>query len=177
MLKAWCKDHFGNVVQKIKRTKELLWKAQVDSARIGCSNEMERLKGELNNLYDKEENMWQQRSLLQWLRSGDQNEVFPWYCYLEKMTEFSGILNKFFAELFTSSNPHDLDQILDDVQEVVTEEMRADLARPQTVEEVDYAIKEMASLKALRPDGMPPLFYQTYWIDEVWMSLGLCYYA
>lgn len=46
------------------------------------------------------------------------------------MTEFSGILNKFFAELFTSSNPHDLDQILDDVQEVVTEEMRADLARP-----------------------------------------------
>lgn len=61
---------------------------------------------------------------------GSEYEVFPWYCYLEKTTEFSRILNRFFAELFTSSNPHDLDQILDDAQEVVTEEMRVDLARP-----------------------------------------------
>ena len=31
------------------------------------------------------------------------------------------------------------------------------------MEEVDIAIKQMASLKALGPDGMPPLFYQSFW--------------
>ena len=43
--------------------------------------------------------------------------------------------------------------------------MRADLARPFTSEEVGVAIKKMAPLKAPSPDGMPPLFYQTYWTD------------
>ena len=52
--------------------------------------------------------------------------------------------------------------MLDGVQRVVNEEMQADLARPYTVEEVERAIKEMAPLKAPGPDGMPPLFYQTY---------------
>ena len=41
--------------------------------------------------------------------------------------------------------------------------MMTDLARPYTVEEVEFAIKEMAPLKALRLDGMPSLFYQAYW--------------
>ena len=47
----------------------------------------------------------------------------------------------------------------------MTEEMRTDLAPPYSSNEVDVSIKEMAPLKALGPDGMPPLFYQTYWSD------------
>ena len=43
--------------------------------------------------------------------------------------------------------------------------MRADLARPYTIEEVDVVIKEMALLKAPGLDEMPPLFFKTYWID------------
>ena len=49
------------------------------------------------------------------------------------------------------------------MNEVVTDEMRMDLARAYTNEEVDVAIKEMAPLKALGPDCMPHLFFQTYW--------------
>ena len=64
-----------------------------------------------------------------------------------------------------SSNPHNLDRILEGVQPVVTEDMRAALARPFNVEEVECAIKDMAPLKAPGPDGMPPLFYRTYWTD------------
>ena len=67
--------------------------------------------------------------------------------------------------MFESSNPRDLERMLDGVQRVVNEEMQADLARPYTVEEVEHAIKEMAPLKAPGPDGMPPLFYQTYWTE------------
>ena len=115
-------------MQKIKRTKELLWKAEEEAARSGNSDDMERLKSELRCLYDKEEKMWQQQSRLQWLQNGDRNTRFfhgtatqrkqrnfikglreengVWQ---EDETVFSGILNRFYEKLFTSSNPHGLD--------------------------------------------------------------------
>ena len=48
---------------------------------------------------------------------------------------------------------------------MVTDIMNADLTKPYVQEEVDVAIKQMAPLKALGPDGMPPLFFQTFWPD------------
>ena len=42
---------------------------------------------------------------------------------------------------------------------MVTEEMNVKHTTMYIVEEVELAIKEMAPLKAQRPDGMPPLFY------------------
>ena len=41
--------------------------------------------------------------------------------------------------------------------------MNAKLVRPYSMEEADIAIKQMAPLKAPRPGGMPPLFYQSFW--------------
>ena len=57
---------------------------------------------------------------------------------------------------------HFLDRILDGVEAVVTEEMKAELDSPFTSEEVGEAIREMALLKASSPDDMPSLFFQTY---------------
>ena len=48
---------------------------------------------------------------------------------------------------------------------MVTDEMRVELGKPYTSEQVGEAIRQMAPLKALGPDGMPLLFYQTYWTD------------
>lgn len=39
----------------------------------------------------------------------------------------SALLVEYYTKLFTSSNPQDLDHILDGVQSVVTDEMRAKL--------------------------------------------------
>ncbi|XP_050267990.1 uncharacterized protein LOC126712626 [Quercus robur] len=70
----------------------------MESVRFGSYEEAARIISELLALYEKEEKMWQQRSL-------------------------------------------------------VTEEMKVELARPYTSDEVDAAIKEMAPLKAPGPDG------------------------
>ena len=78
---------------------------------------------------------------------------------------FLTIITDFYTCLFTSLNPQDLDRVLEGVDAVVTESMRTNLERPFTSEEVGVAIKEMALLKAPCSDGMPPLFYQTYWTD------------
>ena len=65
--------------------------------------------------------------------------------------------------MFTQSHSHDLDRVLEGVKRVVTADMNAKLVRPYSMEEADIAIKQMAPLKAPRPDGMPPLFYQSFW--------------
>ena len=136
--------------------------AKEDLVRFGVYNEVARLKSELLVLYDKEEKMWHQRSRIQWLQSGDWNTKFfhgtatqrkgknfikglkddegVWH---EDEDTYARMLNEFYSRLFTSSQPHDLDRILDGVDEVVTDEMRANLARAYTSEEVDAAIKEM----------------------------------
>ena len=41
--------------------------------------------------------------------------------------------------------------------------MNASLTRAFTIEEVEAVVKEMAPLKAPGLNGMPPLFYQSYW--------------
>ena len=48
---------------------------------------------------------------------------------------------------------------------MVTKDRNAKLVERYTAEEVVAAIKEMAPLKAPGPDGMPPLFFQMYWLD------------
>lgn len=62
LLTAWNRDHFSNVLNKIKRIKELLWKAEEVSVESGNLETVIRMKNELNKLYDKEERMWKQRS-------------------------------------------------------------------------------------------------------------------
>ena len=46
---------------------------------------------------------------------------------------------------------------------MVTNDMNKQLLEEFTVEEVEDTLKHMAPLKSLRPDGTPPLFYQSYW--------------
>nr|POE74098.1 hypothetical protein CFP56_64342 [Quercus suber] len=58
MLKAWKRDQFGNVLQKIKKTKELLWRVEKEAVRSGRVDEVKRLKLELTDLCSKEEKMW-----------------------------------------------------------------------------------------------------------------------
>ena len=164
--------------------KEKLWHAEEVSARSGDHEEVIRLKKELNVLHDKEEKMWQQRSRVQWLKNGDQNTKFFHGTTTQRKRKnfikglrdgnrvwqedeevFSAHLNDFYTNLFTSSNPQDLDRMLDGVNAIVTDNMRAELDRPFTSEEVGEAIKGMAPLKAPGPNGIPPLFFQTYWTD------------
>ena len=70
---------------------------------------------------------------------------------------------EFYTRLFTQSQPHDLDRVLEGVKRVVIVDMNAELVKPFTMEEIDTTIKQMAPLKASGPDGMLHLFYQTFW--------------
>ena len=75
---------------------------------------------------------------------------------------FWGVFVDFYTKLFSSSGVTNIDRVLEGVQKVVTDDMNAELQKLYTKEEVDVAIKQMAPSKAPGPDGMPPLFYQSF---------------
>lgn len=83
---------------------------------------------------------------------------------------FWGWLTTYYADLLKSSNPRDLDRVLDGVQRVVNEDMQVDLARPYKVDEVEFAIKEMAHLKAPAPTECLHCSTKHIGLRLVWMS-------
>lgn len=121
--------------------------------------------------------MWRQRSRTQWVAKGDKNtKYFHGVATQRKRRNFikvvrdvdevwefdEGVVLNIFVDyynrLFTQSNIHDLDQELEGVKRVVTVDINFKLVKPYSKDEVDATIKQMALLKALRPDGMPPFF-------------------
>ena len=160
----------------------MLWKAEVEAAKGGNYGIVIQLRRELNILLDKESRMWRQRARTQWVAKGDKNTRYFHGVATQRIRRnfikgtkdaegvwqidegaVSSIFVEFFTRLFTQSQPHDLDCVLEGLKRVVTVDMNAKLVKLYTMEEIDTTIKQMAPLKSLGPDGMPPIFYQTFW--------------
>ena len=56
-----------------------------------------------------------------------------------------------------------MDVVLEAIELKVTESMNQALLRDFTREEIDLALKHMEPLKAPGPDGMLPIFFQSFW--------------
>ena len=69
----------------------------------------------------------------------------------------------YFKNLFTSSNPTNFEPILQGIEAKVNRQMNAELTKEYTALEVEQALKQMSSNPSPGPDGMPPLFYKSYW--------------
>ena len=84
--------------------------------------------------------------------------------------EVSAVLIKYYQELFSSSRPNGSSAVLDHVPHVIIDEMNASLCREFMECEVVVALQQMTPLKALGPDGMPPLFINTFRVLLIKMS-------
>ena len=74
----------------------------------------------------------------------------------------SSILVDYYQRLFTSSNPSMVEEVVAHIPCTIIDELNAELLADFTREEVVVALKQMETLKALGPDGLPPLFFQRY---------------
>ena len=143
---------------------------------------MHMLRSKIEQLKNKEECMWKQRSHMAWLKEGDKNTRY-FHCkatqrnkhnlilglqdeagvWVEEEEVLGKVVEDYFQDMFTSSNSSQFDEILVGLQPVITVEMSAFLSRDYQAEEVLLAFKQMAPLTAPGPDGMSPIFYKTYW--------------
>ena len=69
----------------------------------------------------------------------------------------------YFKNLYTTSYPTRISEVIDTIPTRVTEDMNQLLIQEFTREEVEAALKKMHPTKATGPDGMSAIFFQKYW--------------
>ena len=139
------------------------------------------MKNQLVGAYNEEEQYWQQKSRLSWLREGDKNTKYfhavvngrrkrnkignlkredgSWTTTDEEIT---AEVAKYYKHLFKSSEIQCLEDILDGIPSTITDHMNGNLTRPVEEYEIKVAIFSMNPNKAPGPDGMTPLFFSTF---------------
>ncbi|CAJ2652835.1 unnamed protein product [Trifolium pratense] len=172
----------GNVRKEIKSIEDELkdfnaWAATPDEILRYKNNE--RRHGELLHT---EEVIWRQRSRAVWLKEGDKNTKFfhgkasqrKKVNQIKKLKDSHGgwwygednverLLIDHFAEIFSTSDPNNVDSTCEVVRGKLTPAHKEEVSRLFTAEEVKEAIFEMHPLKAPGPDGLPALFFQKFW--------------
>ena len=87
------------------------------------------------------------------------------------------ILINHYQELFHSANRENIEHVLSAILTLVTLELNNMLSAEFVKKEVDEALKQMDPLKAPGPDGLPPLFFQKFWLttgEEVSHAVLTC---
>ena len=143
-----------------------------------------KLKSEIVDLLRLDEKMWQQRIKEHWMVLRDRN---PKYFHTRASQRFcrnrivelrntdgalvSGDANvlvmvlAYYKNLFSSSRQNEIDEVVQSIKFVITEDMNRSLASAFSWVEIETALNQMAPLKAPRPDRMPPIFFQNFWSD------------
>ena len=176
---GWSRASFGNIKVKLEELEERL--KQLESNNQGQHvDQIKALKMEVNELLEKEEVYWKQRARVAWLKEGDRNTKFfhSKATQRQKKNSVKGLIDKeghwhqdpnkmeeiaveYFGDIFTSTNPVDLESSTEDIESFVTNAMNHSLTCVFREEEVDEAIHQMQPSKAPGPDGFSAAFYQS----------------
>jgi hypothetical protein len=181
-LHSWGIKKFGNIPRKIKQTQEQFHHLTPQTSNISNMQLIREKEKELDDLLQCEELWWSQRSRAMWLKHGDKNTSFfhqkanqrKRKNRIEHLMDDQGIqhyehekieeiLLKHFKNLFTSQDTSHISRTVDVVKNTITPEIYSHLGAEFTIEEVTEAITSMKGLAAPGPDGLPAVFYHTYW--------------
>ena len=126
-----------------------------------------------------EEVHWRQRSRSTWIESGDKdfhqqasqrrrtNTILglmdserTWHTNESRQEE---IVNAYFGYIFSSTNPPRIEEAIESISLVVSEDMNRKLIQKFDAIEVREALFPNASIKSVGPDGMSSFFFQKFW--------------
>ncbi|XP_056862666.1 uncharacterized protein LOC130510404 [Raphanus sativus] len=176
----WAKEKQIQSNLVIKQNQEALEKAlssdKPDQTRI------EEINTTLRKAYLAEEQFWQQRSRIQWLKQGDRNTGFfhaatrtrralnsipvledaqGGAVYEEK--DITRVISDYFTQIFSTNGNNSFSQIQDLLSRKVTPEMNEMLISIPSDSEIREVVLSINGNKAPGPDGFSATFYQAYW--------------
>ena len=175
------KTHFwSNSARRIRSLRKAL-QVQNESPSP-CFSRIRHLKSELAIAFREEEIYWRQRSTEKWLHDGDKNTGVFHACVnstrstntLHSLIDNSGVDQfsekekgevavQFFTDLFKSSVPPDLMNLLGHFHPRVSSTMNADLCRLVSIAEIREAAFSISGDNAPGPDGLTGFFFQQFW--------------
>ncbi|GAU41426.1 hypothetical protein TSUD_26060 [Trifolium subterraneum] len=152
------RETFGTIPKRIKEAQHELNNLQQNPNPHIVHDQIIQKEKELDDLLEKEELRWSQKARTMWLTYGDKNTKFF-------HQEASQRRRKNHIDSIKDSvgNQHNEE---DKIEEIFLQHFQQLFTSQQThniAETVYTAIKEMKSLAAPGPDGLPAKFYHTYW--------------
>lgn len=184
-LKTWNREVFRNI---FKQKRVLLARSagiqKVLSERHerGLIKLESKLRIELDEMLEREETLWYQKSRIDWLQDGDRNTTFfhlstvarRWKNNILAIKDDEGnwLYDKqrvkdqivlYFERLFSEEGDNDPFAVPQDIFPELSRRDWDSLSRAYSTVEIDMVVKEMGSLKAPGPDGFQALFYQKNW--------------
>ena len=187
-LKQWQRVNGRHIGQEIKTLSEQLLEAQAGKEDVD-SVLIQKLHAELITKQKEEDLYWRQRAKENWIKDGDQNTRFFHASANQKKKasvitaikdeqgrnwetedQIGEAFIQYFQNLFTTSGPRQMHNVLAEVDRRVSRSMNDALLKDFTVEEEGAALQQMAPLKAPGPDGFSACFSQKNWAtigDEV----------
>lgn len=181
-LMEWSNSCFGKLREEIERIRTQLSTFLDSSFSAPTSESRMTLESKLNELLQQEHPFWKQRAKVFWLMDGDLNTKFFHRSASNRRRKnmIKGLFNKdgvwcttdedmestilhHFGELFTSSDPTNITELVNHLPSIVTDEMNNTLTKEFSAVEIHSALKQMHPSKAPGPDGFSPCFYQHFW--------------
>lgn len=184
-LQVWNRENFGNIFHQ---KKHLMARIAGVQQRLSTATDRgllkleSKLRRELDDILQREETLWYQKSRVDWIKDGDRNTTFFHLSTIvrrwkNKIVAIRGpnddwIFDKdlvkahfvdYFTKLFTEEGGGNLFAVPQDVfQELPLRDWET-IQRPYKTMEIDQVIKNMKAHKAPGPDGFQALFYKKNW--------------
>ncbi|MCH80635.1 hypothetical protein A2U01_0001405, partial [Trifolium medium] len=178
----WGRETFGNIPRQITSTQAKLQDLKTSTPSRETINQIKQLESKLDGLLYHEEQWWAQRAKVNWLHLGDKNSKFFHFKASQRnrknkinfikdnqgstMTQnidIQAAFLEYFTNLFTSSNPTNIQETINVVANRITPQMYDYLDQDFTAAEVSCAIHQLKGTAAPGPDGLNASFYQAYW--------------
>ena len=178
----WNHNTFGYVLNTLQRSLRESKLAEESDEYRSNPRHIYELRTRIEELKNREECMWKQRSRTKWLKEGDKNTRY-FHCranqrnkrnyivgleddagaWWENEGQMGGLIEDYFKSLFSTSHPSGFDDILSGIQPAISDEMNDVLTHEFIAEEIQHTLKQMAHTTTPGLDGMLPIFYETFW--------------
>ncbi|KAF5475420.1 hypothetical protein F2P56_007226, partial [Juglans regia] len=152
-LLLWSRNRRGNCKRDLNTKMAQLSDLQISNTGFLTEN-IKQLQKELDGILDAENR--KKTNLITRLLNDQNQEVIS-------KAGISSLFQTFFQDLFTSSQPTNVDLCLENLAPRVTGDMNSMLIKPYSLKEIEEALFQMNGLSSPGPDGFPAAFYQQHW--------------